>query len=127
MGVDLDRVRAEASATKPPRHPPRARVPGRGRKFVKGPIPLRWLSVAAALPGRAFHVAIAIWHAAGLQKSGAVRLSYATLAAFAVDRFAYYRALAALENARLITVADQGTGKAPIVTLLDVPESEEAP
>ena len=35
--------------------------PKAGERFLKGPIPMDWLSAAARLPGKSLHVAIAIW------------------------------------------------------------------
>ena len=36
--------------------------------FLKGPIPLPWLAVAATLPGKALAVGIIIWFLQGIQK-----------------------------------------------------------
>jgi len=95
---------------KPPRH-------RQGEKFLKGPIPLAWLSRAAALPGRALQVGLAIWFLAGLKKTRTVTLTNAVLKDFGVDRHAKYRGLAVLEGAGLIAVERQ-PGHAPRVTLL---------
>lgn len=96
-----------------PRHQP-------GEKFLKGPIPLNWISTAAQLPGKSFQVAMAIWFLAGLNKSATVKLNQKTLTDFGVDRHSKYRALDWLTEAQLIAV-DKQTGKSPIVTILSVP------
>ena len=43
--------------------------------FIKGPIPLPWLSVAAGLPGKAINVALAIYWLAGMASSRSVKPS----------------------------------------------------
>jgi hypothetical protein len=77
------------------------------------------LSVAARQPGRALHVAIALWFIAGLTKTREVKLATAPLAEFGVNRHAGYRGLAALEAAQLVEVV-RHRGRLPIVTLLEV-------
>ena len=52
-----------------------------------------WLSIAARLPGKSFHVAIAIWVTASLAKSATVPLSNSACLTFGLDRNAKYRAL----------------------------------
>src|SRR3954447_3247317 len=42
-----------------PRHRP-------GESFLKGPIPGAWLHLAMQLPGKALHVALLLWMAAGI-------------------------------------------------------------
>lgn len=87
-----------------------------GVKFLKGPIPLPWLSRAALLPGKALHVALALWFLSGLTKSRTVRLSKSTLEYFGVKRQASYRSLKALEGVGLIACS-RSPGRCPIVTL----------
>src|SRR5262245_5952576 len=93
--------------------PTRLPAPAKGEHYLGGPIPLRWLSPAAALPGKAFHVALAVWHEARLSRSqsSTVKLRPATLRRFGVDcRRTRYRALAALERAGLIAI-EKRTGR----------------
>jgi hypothetical protein len=87
--------------------------------FLKGPIPLPWLAVAATLPGKALAVGLIIWFLHGLQKTYTVKLAPSWLRHFGVKRQAAYRGLKALENARLITVARK-RGESPTVTIVDV-------
>ncbi len=94
-----------------------------GQKFLKGPIPLDWLSTAANLPGKSLHVAIAIWFTASLKKSPTVSLSNLASLPFGLDRNAKYRALQWLEAAGLIAV-DRKLGRSPMVTLLEVGEAD---
>jgi hypothetical protein len=120
--IDLKHLRIEHVATsrsipllrsKPPR-------PQSGGRFLRGPIPLDWLSRAAALPGRSLHVAMAIWFMAGLKKTAVVPVSNITGHQFGLDRNAKYRALEWLENANLIIV-ERRAGRAPLVTILEAP------
>jgi hypothetical protein len=97
--------------------------PKTGGMFLRGPIPLDWLSRAAALPGRSLHVAIAIWFMSGLKKTRSVPVSNITGLQFGLDRNAKYRALEWLEDADLISVERQA-GRAPIVTILEPPSEK---
>lgn len=100
-----------APSKKPPRHKP-------GEKFVKGPIPLRWLATAASQPGKALHVAMALWFLVGLRRNRTVALSGALLSTFGVSRYAGYRGLKVLERAGLVSVI-RCQGRLPTVELLD--------
>lgn len=93
----------------PPRH-----VEG---AFLKGPIPLAWLSRAAALPGKTLHVGLALWYLAGLKGSMSVKLGSGALATLGVARDAKYDALERLRLSGLISLR-QEPGQAPCVTLL---------
>jgi hypothetical protein len=95
-----------------------------GEKFLKGPIPWKWLVIAARQPGKALHVAIELWHIAGLKRSGTLSLSMRRLSVFNMSRFSGYRGLTALEAAGLISV-ERHRGRKPIVTLLDGPSSPD--
>ena len=118
--IDLESVRLGGDGVlaplkpkpKLPRHHP-------GEKFLKGPIPLRWLTRAATLPGKALHVALALWFQAGVERSATVRLNLSRLQDFGVERSAGSRALAMLVTRQLVTV-QQRPGRAAIVTILEV-------
>jgi hypothetical protein len=110
---DLPSVGPEKSQRGLPRHKP-------GERFLKGPIPWSWLGRAGQLPGSALHVAIVIWHLAGLHGARTVALSNVPLDDLGVDRHAKRRGLAALEGAGLVVV-ERHAGRNPLVTLLDTP------
>ncbi len=95
---------------RPPRHKP-------GEKFLKGPVPWRWVETAAALPGKALAVGLAAWKEAGCRGVRTVPLN---LSALAVPRRTAHRGLAALAGAGLVSV-ERRTGRPPLVTLLDAP------
>ena len=84
--------------------------------FVKGPLDWGWICAAGRLPGRALHVAVALFLLMGLRKSTTVKLGRVRLAEIGVKRHSGYRALQALENANLVSVVRQ-RGAAPIVTM----------
>src|SRR2546422_7052595 len=101
---DLDRLRLPDSCAPPkraevrraPRHKP-------GEKFLKGPIPWEWLTRAARQPGKALHVAIALWRWAGIQGTRVIKLSLSCAAEeFGTSRTALSRGLRALEGAALV-------------------------
>ncbi len=105
---------APKAKTKPPVHKP-------GEKFLKGPIPWKWIVLAARQPGKALHVAIALWFLSGMLKSGRIKLNNILSKTLGVTRYAKHRSLSSLEQAGLISV-EQSRGKSPVVTLLDPPE-----
>lgn len=86
--------------------------------FLKGPIPLAWLTAASALSGKALQIALAIRFLSGVQRSRVVRLAPSVVARFGVDRHAAYRALKVLECAQLVK-AVRRRGRAPEVTILE--------
>jgi hypothetical protein len=118
--VDIDKLRMPRqvecygvmSRIRLPRHV-------RGERFLRGPIPLFWLSVAARLPGHALHVALQLWHWAGIKGSAQINLSMADMEKqLGVSRFSGARGLKALEQAGLISVI-RHRGRHPVVTILN--------
>jgi hypothetical protein len=114
--IDLARIRigpraASAAKERLPR-------PQAGRYYLKGPIPLDWLSAAARLPGKSLHVGLALWFMGGLHKSRVITLSNISSLRFGLDRNSKYRALDWLEQANLVAV-ERKLGRAPLVTILE--------
>lgn len=95
---------------------PSDRIAGR---FLRGPIPMAWLDVARALPGRAIHVAIEIWHWRFIKKSMTVKINLSRMGRFGVTRPTASRGLQALESAGLVRV-EREPGRAPVVTIIDI-------
>jgi hypothetical protein len=118
-GPDQLRLDAHtALSSRPIRRVPRHTV---GQKFLKGPIPLDWLRMAAMQPGKALHVALALWFWAAVKRSAQVAFSMSWLdVTFGVNRYSGYRGLAALEEVGLVSVV-RHRGRKPTVTLLDAP------
>ena len=97
---------------------PRAARPRVKGRFLMGPIPLEWLIRASVLPGKAIHVALAIWFLTGVKKVNTVPLSNKLLREFGVDRFSKSRALKRLSDVGLVAVS-QRKGCSPEVTVLE--------
>jgi hypothetical protein len=121
LTLDFEQLRVDdpsllnPPSKKAPRHKP-------GEKFLKGPIPLNWLSVAAAQPGKTFQAAIALWFWAGMKRSRQIPFSMSWLkTTFGVDRRPGYRGLAMLEKAGLVIVV-RHRGRNPVIELLDASE-----
>ena len=108
----------EAAAKAPRgRKPPSQRKPRRvlAGNFVPA-LPLEWANTAGRLPGKALHVALAIWRQAALKKSMTTSLPNEPLAGYGVKERAKRAALVALEGAGLIRV-EWKPGCNPIVTI----------
>ena len=102
--------------------PPRPRA---GQHYLRGPVPLDWLCVAALLPGKSLHVGVALWYTAGLNRSRKVALSNVLGRRFGLDRNSKYRGLDWLEEAGLISV-ERKLGCAPVVSINAAPSDREA-
>ena len=105
---------------------PRRKLPRHqgNEHFIKGPIPLDWITIAAQLPGKSCQVGNALWYLAGLNNSvPTIKLTQTTLNKFGVTRHSKYRSLRCLEQARLITL-NRTHGKNPTVTILPVSKDE---
>jgi hypothetical protein len=115
---DVEDFRLPCSATTVPSSgkPQRFR---KGEKFLRGPIPWAWLSVAARLPGKALAVALVIWHLAGFKNTTTIELSRVPLKSLGVSRQAAYRGLKKLENAALVK-AERHSGRKTRVTILSI-------
>ncbi|QDU21264.1 hypothetical protein [Urbifossiella limnaea] len=118
MPDPFDPARLDPADFPPPTTPPRPRP---GVKFLRGPIPMDWLTAAAALPGRALAVGLVVWFLAGCERRRTVAATLSRLAALgAGTRAAARRGLAALEAAGLVAV-ERHPGRSPVVTILDAP------
>jgi len=130
---DVDRLRIRDSAHlmppsgshQTPHQPRRPEIPRHkpGELFLRGPIPWRWLEMAARLPGRALAVGIVLWHLVGLRKHWTVRLSPSKTRSLGLSPRVTRRGLKGLEGAGLVAV-DRHRGRSPDVTVLDAPGHE---
>ncbi len=87
--------------------------------FIRGPIPLAWLNVAAKLPGKTLNVGLAIWWLAGMSKTTAFKLTGKSLSQLGVSRDAASDGLKRLEDNGLILVK-RSPGQRPTVQILPV-------
>jgi hypothetical protein len=86
-------------------------------QFLAGPIPVAWVTQAAALPGSALAAALAIWFKAGCEKSHRnLSICPTLLGRFRVKRVSGYRALNSLEEAGLVSIVRR-RGACPLVTI----------
>ena len=85
--------------------------------FIRGPIPLPWITQAAYLPGKALHIALAIWYVHGLTNQTTFKLSPKATKQFDIARWSLYRGLDQLEQAGLIK-SERKRGQAPMITLI---------
>jgi hypothetical protein len=88
--------------------------------FLKGPIPMPWLIVAANLPGKALHVGIALWFWSGIKKSETFILPSNAIKDLGVSRQTCYTHLKAMEKAGLLSI-EARKGKKPQITLFPHP------
>jgi len=88
--------------------------------FLRGPIPLNWLSMASALPGKTLNLAIGLWWLKGMSNNNEFKLTKKALEVLNVSRDASYDALKRLEAAGLIKVR-RSKGSRPTVTIVEVP------
>ena len=89
-------------------------------EFLKGPIPLDWLTRAARLPGGSpLAVALAIWFQSGRRGSNTITLTSQICERFGVNRKAKYRGLRLLERDGLINV-ERRPQRNPVITLISI-------
>ena len=115
--VTPDAVRLAWNASTCTYGPPLSVQVSAATRFIKGPLPLPWLQRAAALPGKAFHVAVGLWYVSGLCRSDTFSFKRSVAADFGVSPDATYDALTNLEAAGLVSVA-RHRGRSPTVTIL---------
>ena len=87
------------------------------RQFIKGPIPLNWISSASQPPGRVLQVTLALWHVSCLTKSPKVKMQRRWREIFGFSEKAYSHALRILESKGLVNV-ERLPGQTANVTLL---------
>lgn len=88
-----------------------------GEPFLKGPIPLSWVTAATRLPGRCLAAGMVLWHLSGLTGKSKVKPTGSHWRKFGMERRSVYKALSLLEKEGLIRV-ERAPGRNPIVTLL---------
>lgn len=120
--LSLDQPVSQETLSTGPSPPPRHR---QGEEFLRGPIPLMWLTRAAELPGKTLAVSAAIWFKAGATKNRTVKLTGTLARKFSVGRKACSRCLRALERAGLVSVY-RHPGRSPVVTILEAPHDCDA-
>lgn len=87
--------------------------------FLRGPIPMDWLSKAAELPGKTLNVALAIWWLQGMTQSESFKLTRKSLSLFNIKRDAASISLKRLEGAGLIKIQKK-VGQRPVILIIDL-------
>jgi hypothetical protein len=72
--------------------------------FIKGPVPLDWLSKAAQLPGKAVQVALALFWLFGMSPTVQFKMTRRAMELFCLSTDAYLDGLNRLEKIGLIKV-----------------------
>lgn len=85
--------------------------------FLKGPIPMDWLSAVAHLPGKSINLALAVRWLVDMNGGKPAKLTKKALSSLNVSEDACSDGLRRLEAARLIAVTRQ-PGQRPIVGVL---------
>jgi len=96
------------------------------RQLRRGPVrpfivatPLEWETKAARLPGKALHVARALWYLSGLRKTtDGIKMQARVLSVFGVSHQSYNRCLKRMETAGLVRV-ERSPGQTSVVSILD--------
>jgi hypothetical protein len=96
------------------------KVSAPGDLFIKGPIPMGWIAVAAKLPGKAIHAALALFWLAGMKPQGKIKMTRQALNLFNVSDDAYRDALPRLEKAGLVRVWRAPGQRAQVEIVRDV-------
>ena len=89
--------------------------------FLRGPIPLEWLSKASKLQGKVLHVAIALWWCHGMAKGKPFKLTQMALSSLNIKRGAVSAGLARLEQAGLIRI-ERNPGQRPTISIITAQE-----
>ncbi len=87
-------------------------------RFVKGPIPLTWISKAAHLPGKSLNAGLACWYLMYLKKSHKFKLSNIVANDFGLNKDSKLRALKYLEKAELIRCT-RTIGRSVVIEMLN--------
>lgn len=84
--------------------------------FLRGPIPLEWLSQAARLPGKTLNVALALWWLHGMSHGKPFKLTQKALDRLNVSRETAGDCLVRLEQHGLIQVIRK-PGCSPVIAI----------
>jgi hypothetical protein len=110
---------ADSAHELPPAPRPGQRRRLRAEPFLRGPIPLEWLSRAATLRKPALPAGLALWFNRGVsKKAGPTRASAAVRKKMRLSAGQMLRGLRALESAGLVRFVKEGRGRCPVVEIV---------
>lgn len=90
--------------------------------FLKGPIPMQWLSEVANYPGKTLNVAIALCWLDGMVNGQPFKLTQKAVKMMHINRDAQRAGLSRLEQAGLITVTRK-PGQRPMISIIKNPKN----
>lgn len=90
--------------------------------FLKGPIPLWWLTRAAALPGKTLALGVALWWLYGMSRGGAVKLTRKARDALSISRDAASDGLRRLEVNGLVSI-QRAKGRGSVIHIISEAKS----
>ena len=119
MDIEKFRIPTQAdtrAAEVPPQTPPRKQ---QVEPFLRGPVPLWWLSRAASAGSSGLSVGLCLWFMRGVTKSGGpIKVSRGVLKKMNLSRDQSRRGLQALQRAGLVRFVVSGRGHCPVVEIL---------
>lgn len=92
----------------------------KGERFIRGPIPLDRLRLAATCGHSAGLVGVLLWYEAGWQKANPVKLTASDVKAFGIHPKTAKRCLVKMESIGLVS-AEFHRGRSPLVTIKPFP------
>lgn len=104
---------------------PKKGYPRQTTPFLRGPVPVWWLSQAGKLRGKALAAGVALWYQSGLTKKNPVKATRKLWGKFEINRKSASRGVRSLEGAGLITVVRR-PGCAPVITIVNEQSVNEA-
>jgi hypothetical protein len=112
--ISIAKVRADSKKMESLPFPKSKKI----KNFLKGPIPLPWLSRAAKLPGKTFQVAVALWYWRGIRNKDQIPFSASRLLKdWGVSPSTGSRSLKKIEKAKLILITSK-PGKMGLVKFI---------
>ncbi len=92
-------------------------------KFIKGPIPYKWIQAACKLGANEGRIAWVLWFMSGVSKGIPFKLTNKRVKDFGIGRRQKYLALARLEKEGLI-LQEKSTGASSTITLVELSAKE---
>lgn len=102
----------------------RATTPRSRLLFVKGPIPVAWLTTVCALCKPAHRVGLALWFQRGITGRDTVRLNNQLKQRWGISGSCAHRGVQALAAAKLIEIVQGGRGRCPVVRIVHRPAGQ---
>ena len=89
------------------------------RKFIKGPIPFKWIQTASCLGANEARLSWLLWFMHGINKGSTFTISNKRAKEFGIERRQKLRALSSLKKAGLISI-EWRLGKSQKITIKSI-------